>query len=207
MAHHGAELLRKPGLVQHRAALALDVGRHGQQGADRQHAGAADAGHQNIPRLVEFRQRRLRQFDEGGVGGADGGADGAGFFPSDVRAVNRNETGAETLHTGEVAVAGALIYLPLAPQRGLLGQHRQTVGLHAAVPATLAHLLVDEDAAVGGVHQSLLSAPAFFGGAGLVVDDGGGAGGLPHFNLNVVESGAVVDAEAFEAGEDIRVGF
>src|ERR1700693_4891939 len=41
VAHHRAVLLRQPGEIQHRAALALKVRRHADQRADRHHAGAA----------------------------------------------------------------------------------------------------------------------------------------------------------------------
>ncbi len=43
MAQHCAALLREAGHVQNHAGLALDMGGHAEQRADRQHAGAADA--------------------------------------------------------------------------------------------------------------------------------------------------------------------
>ena len=59
-----AALLSKPGHVQHRDALAFEVGRHPQQLSDRHHPGAADAGHENaVGSIARFADR-----DRGRVG-------------------------------------------------------------------------------------------------------------------------------------------
>ena len=44
VAHHRAVLLRQPGDVEHGAALAFEMRRHAEERADRDDAGAADAG-------------------------------------------------------------------------------------------------------------------------------------------------------------------
>jgi hypothetical protein len=65
VAHHRAVLLRKAGEVEHGAALALEMGGHADQGADCDHAGAADAGHQDAVGLVERPHGRHGQRGEG----------------------------------------------------------------------------------------------------------------------------------------------
>ena len=48
VADDRAALLGEDGKVKHGSAFALEVGGHGNQGADRHHAGAADAGDQQV---------------------------------------------------------------------------------------------------------------------------------------------------------------
>ncbi len=65
MAGHGAALLRQTGLVEHGRALAFQMRGHADQRADRDDAGAADAGDEDVPRLREVgRELRLRQSGE-----------------------------------------------------------------------------------------------------------------------------------------------
>ena len=52
-AQHRAEFLREAGEVEHRGAFALQMRRHGDQCADGDDAGAADAGHQQVERRLE----------------------------------------------------------------------------------------------------------------------------------------------------------
>ena len=62
VARDRAALLREAGLVEHGRALAFEMRGHADQRADRDDAGAADAGDQDVPRLREIgRERRLRQ--------------------------------------------------------------------------------------------------------------------------------------------------
>jgi hypothetical protein len=63
---HGAALLRQAGHVEHGDALAVEVGGHADQGADGDHAGAADAGDEDAVGLGEARGSRLGQVGEGG---------------------------------------------------------------------------------------------------------------------------------------------
>ncbi len=59
---HRAVLLRHAGHVQRGSALAFQMRGHAQQGADRDDAGAADAGDQNVVRRVlQLRDGRFRQ--------------------------------------------------------------------------------------------------------------------------------------------------
>ena len=50
---HGAALLRQAGLVEHGRALAFQMRGHADQRADRDDAGAADAGDEDVPGLRE----------------------------------------------------------------------------------------------------------------------------------------------------------
>ena len=62
MAEHRAALLREAGHVEDHAGLALDMGGHAEQRADRQHAGAADAADRDVVGPLQRGQRgRLRQ--------------------------------------------------------------------------------------------------------------------------------------------------
>jgi hypothetical protein len=64
MAHDRAVLLRQPGEVECRAALAVDMGGHAEQGADGDDAGAADPGDEDVVGFVERRRRRQWQVGE-----------------------------------------------------------------------------------------------------------------------------------------------
>jgi hypothetical protein len=57
VAEHRAALLGQAGHVEHGDALAVEVGGHADQRADGDHAGAADAGDEDAPRLAGGRQR------------------------------------------------------------------------------------------------------------------------------------------------------
>src|SRR5260221_12960912 len=103
-----------------------------------------------------------------------------------------HEARAETAHAGEILVARRLVDRALAPERGLDRHDRHAVRLHAAIAAALAHRLVD-DHALGRIdHQPALAPPAFFGRAGLVVDDHGHARGLAQGALDLVERVAML---------------
>ena len=80
-----------------------------------------------------------------------------GFFswpPSTVTKLGRS------LHARVVLVAGALVDAALAAEFGLHRLHRQAVGLHRAVAATLAHQLVDDHRLVGRGQLAALAAAA-----------------------------------------------
>ena len=172
MAHHGAEFLRQPRLVQGRAALALEVGGHGQDGTHGENPGPADAGHQHVPGAFQVGFFRLRKHDLHLAGDADRRL----FQPG---AGHCHETGAEPVQAAEVLVAGVLVDLPLYPEFRFLRNHRQAVGLRAAVAAALADRRVDEDPGVAFRHQPALPPAALFRGAGLVEHDYRGSRHFP----------------------------
>src|SRR3546814_18330068 len=53
MRSHRAALLRQTGLIEHAGTLALQMSGHAEQGADGDHAGAANTGNQDVPWLIE----------------------------------------------------------------------------------------------------------------------------------------------------------
>ena len=60
MAHHRAVLLRKPADVEHGAAFAFEMRRHAKERAQRDDAGAADAGDEDAVGPIERRRFWLR---------------------------------------------------------------------------------------------------------------------------------------------------
>src|SRR3546814_16148303 len=91
------------GLIEHGRAAALPVRGHAQQRADGDHAGAADAGEQDVPGLREIAgARRHRQ-----VGQALRGVDLAAL--SRRAAVHGCEAGAEAPDVGIYLVAVSLV--------------------------------------------------------------------------------------------------
>ena len=191
MAYHGAKFLGESRLVHGGAALALDVGGHGDQCRHREHPRAAHAGDHRIPGSPQGRQGWLRQ-------GIEQGIDIGDFHPGlfQAAAQHRDETGTKPLVTAVILVTGALVDLALAPQRGILGQHRQAIGFDAAIAAALAHRIVDKQAPCRVLRRALLPAPPQFRRAGLLVDDHRGTPVLPQFLLQGVQFIPVVQAVA-----------
>src|SRR5690606_6445584 len=110
-------------------------------------------------------------------------------------ALDRDEGGAEALHAAVVLVAGGLVDGPLAAQGGLLWHQAHAAGLHRAVATAFAHGAVDEQP-LGGVGElAPLAAAALLGGAGLFVDQHGGAGLLPQAGLHGDQLVPVVDLD------------
>ncbi len=164
MADHRAELLRQPGLVQHAATLAFQVGGITEHRPDRGHASPADPGQQYIERPLQRWQQRLRQTSEC--------RDLFGHNRlTQFAAMHGDEARAETLDAAEILVAGTLVDFPLAALSGFLGQHRQTTGFDPAITTAFAHGRVDQRAFFQ-IRQGAAFAPAtLFSRAGLVVDD------------------------------------
>ena len=108
-------------------------------------------------------------------------------------ALDQHEARAEALDAGEILVTGGLVDRPLAPELGLQRNHREAVGLHAAVAAALAHVRVDDDPPVRVLQQPALAPAALFGRAHLVVDDGGDPFPLAQIALHLVELVPVMD--------------
>ena len=181
VGEHGAVLLGQTGHVQHRDALAVQVGGHADEGAQGHHAGAADPRHQQVVGPRRGRQHGL------GQGWPVLFVHGQGLALFQLRPFQGDEGGAEALEAGEILVAVGLVDGPLAPEIGFHRDDREAVGLHRAVAAALAHRLVDEDPAVHVGQLAPLAAPPLFRGAGLVVDEDGGTGNFPQFPLHRVQ--------------------
>ncbi|OPZ02648.1 MAG: hypothetical protein BWZ09_02526 [Alphaproteobacteria bacterium ADurb.BinA305] len=121
---------------------------------------------------------------------------GLGLGLPELPALHRDEARAEALHAGQVLVAAVLVDGALAAELGLERLNAHAVALHAAVAAAFADQLVDDDARRRRGQLAALPAPAFLGGAGLVVEDGGGAGDLAELALHAVQFVAVVHRHA-----------
>src|SRR5690606_12229394 len=107
---HRAALLREARLIKHAGTLAFQVPGHAEQRADGDHAGAADAGDQEVPgprQVAADLRRRQRGQAIRGV-----------HLPALARlaAVHGDEAWAETLDAAEVLVAVALVDLALAAE-------------------------------------------------------------------------------------------
>ncbi len=177
-----AALLGEAGHLHLAGALALEVGGHGDQRADGDDAGAADAGDEDVVGAADRRERGL----------GDVGEDELGLLRLlHLGAFEGDEAGAEAVEAGEVLVAARLVDRALAAELGLERQDGDAVRLHAAVAAAFADVGVDEDAAVGVGELAALAAAALLGGAGLDVDDGGDAGDLLQLALDGVELAAL----------------
>ena len=123
--------------------------------------------------------------------------------PDQLAALDRHEARAEALQAGIVLVAHRLVDLALATERGFDRLDRDAVGLDAAIAATFADQLVDEDAAVRiGIFAALAPA-ALLGGAGLVVDQDGDAGNVHQLLLERLDVVAMVEGGA---GREAGIG-
>ena len=162
VAEHRAALLREPRHVDGAAAPALEMGGHGEDRADGDDAGPADAGDEDGVRpLADLAPNRLGQLR------APRPPRRAPPWP---RARDGDERRTEALGAGIVLVAARLVDPALAPEFRLQRLHRDAIGLDAAIAAALADALVDEDALVGVGILAALAPSALFGGAGLIVD-------------------------------------
>ena len=185
-----AALLRQPRRVLRDDAAPFEVGGHPQQLADGDDPGAAHAGHHDAPGLRPGNgQHRLGQRPQCRRCRCCGGR----ILLAQLAPFDRDEAGAETLEAAHVLVATALVDAALAAECGLQRFHRQAVALHTAIAAALAHQFVDDHPLCRVDGRTTLAAAAFFGGAGLVVDEGGGAGDLAQLALDVVEQVTVQD--------------
>src|SRR5690606_37597627 len=183
-------LLREPGHVEHGDALALDVRGHAHERADRDHAGAADAGDDDAPWR---RQRRQNRF---GKVGEIVGLRGDRLVAPQRPALDGDDARTEAGDARVVLVARELVDRALAAELGVDRHHRQAVRFRAAVAAALADQLVDEHAR-RRVRIGAAFAPApLLGSTGLVVDEYRDAAPLAQFALHRIEILARPDLHA-----------
>src|SRR6202012_6118813 len=123
-------------------------------------------------------------------------------------AMHGDEARAKAFDAGIVLVAVRLIDLALAAKFGVERLRRDAVRGLRAVAAAFADEVVDEDA-LGRIRiEPALAAAALFGGAGLVVDQGGEPFDLAQLALHGVHVAAVMDGGAGrEVIGGIFVGF
>ena len=110
-AKHRAELLREAGEIQHAGPLALQMRGHGDQRADRDHAGAAHTCDQQIKGRIKAGQFGTRDTRQQRVH-----VDLCPGFLAPHRPFKGDEAGAEPVQTREILVAARQVDLALAAQ-------------------------------------------------------------------------------------------
>ena len=110
-AKHRAELLREAGEIQHAGPLALQMRGHGDQRADRDHAGAAHACDQQVKGRIKAGQFGTRDTRQQRVH-----VDLCLGFLAPHRPFKGDEAGAEPVQTREILVAARKVDLALAAQ-------------------------------------------------------------------------------------------
>ena len=202
MAPSGAAFLGQACGVLGDHALAFEVRGHADKLPHGDDAGATHAReHQSPSLLTEHGQGRIGQNLAGPAGF------GRGRCAAQAAAFDGDKARAKTFNARKVFVAGALVDGALAAKLGLQRLHRQTVGLYRTVATAFTHRGVDDHTLVGLDQRTALAAAAFFGGAGLVVNDDGGAQGLSHLALDRVQAVAVLDGNALGQAADTLVFF
>ena len=187
----GSALLSKARHIDDAGALAFEMRRHAENGADGDDAGTANAGDDHGIGPVERRMRRLGRTGES----ADIGRRLALGLPP-LAAVDRDEARAKAFDAGEILVARILVDGALAAEFGLDRLDGDAVGLHAAIAAALADQLVDHHPHIRIGKCAALAAAALLGRTGLFVDEDGDALGLGKIALHAVEIVAMGDARA-----------
>src|SRR6185437_10254658 len=185
VAQNRAALLRHAEHVEHADALALEMCGHAEQRADGDDPGAADTCDEDSVWLVERRRGGFGKFRQAVFVAI------AGAALLEAAALDRDKAGAEPLEAGEILIAARLVDCSLAAELGLDRSYRQAVRRGRTVAAAFADEVVDDHAARRVGEAPALAPPALFGGAGLVVDDGGDAGEFTQIALHRVEVVAV----------------
>src|SRR5258708_39301670 len=107
--------------------------------------------------------------------------------------MDRDKTRTKSLDAGIVLVAIRLVDLPFAAEFGVERLHRNAIRGLRAIAAAFTDEVVDEDALRRIRIKSPLAAAAFFGGAGLIVDQNGQALDVAQFALNLVQFPAMMN--------------
>jgi len=118
----------------------------------------------------------------------DGAMRRGGGARAEIAAVYCDEARTKTFQARVILVAARLIDYAFTPEFRLQRLHRDTIRLHRAVPAPLAHEFVDEHALRRIGQQPALAAATLLGRAGLVVDQDGETGGLAQGALHLIEN-------------------
>ncbi|SAI33726.1 Uncharacterised protein [Bordetella trematum] len=199
VADHRAAFLGQAGDVQHAGRQPLQMGRHRNQCADGDDAGAAHACDQQAVGRVQRLEGRFGQQIQARLPVVAGVAALFARAP----ALDRHEAGAEAFGAGVILVAAGLVNRALAAIGRLQRHDGQAVRLLAAVAAALAHGAVDEQPAGRIGEGFFLAAAALLGGAGLVVDQDGHARRGAQLALQGVELATVMH---LDAGAEIDAG-
>ena len=165
----GTALLRQASRVLGNHAFALQMGRHAQERANRNDTCTTHATHHNAPGVISRRQRWHRDLTKC----VQLALLSLGRL-LELSTLYGHEARAEAFNAAEILVATILVNGALAAKFGFQRFHAQAVGLHAAIAATFAYQLVDDDTLVRLDHGAALAATALLGGTGLVVNNGRG---------------------------------
>ena len=142
--HDRAALLRQPGLVEHDDAVPVEMRRHAEQRADRDHAGAADAGEQDAAGPPAMSGRPGCGSSSVAAAFAAAGAGLRRLPPSTVTKLGQKPpTQEKSLLQEDWSIAR------LVPNSVSTGTTERQLDLRGAVAAPLAHRLVDEGARAG----------------------------------------------------------
>ncbi|KAK67683.1 hypothetical protein L573_2732 [Bordetella holmesii H620] len=203
--HHvgidGAALLGQARHVQHRAALAFQMGRHADQLPNGDNASAADTGNEHAVMALDAGRARF------GHARRDIPFGGQRARLAQLAALDGHEARAEPFETGEILVAAGLVDGPLATELGLQRLDRQAMRLLGTISAPFAHTLVDDYATRGiGISIALAAAP-LFGGAGLVVNENGNIRVLAQFAHDAIEFITMLDRHARRQSGDALILF
>ena len=141
---------------------------HAEQGTDGQHTRAAHTRNHDVISAAECGYRRVWQIGKNVI------RFGRCVFTK-LTTFNRHKRRAEPFQARIILVTARLVDLALAAIFGFQRHHRYTVRLGRTITAAFAHGTVDDDP-LGRIRiLATLPATAFFGGAGLVVNNNGGA--------------------------------
>ena len=184
-------LLRQPGLVEATHGAPAEHRRRAEDLADRDHAGAADAGQADDELVGRHGGHRIGQAVGRVADRRPGGRRRRGTGCSAAVDGHEGERRAVTLETGHVEVAARLVDAGLAAVVRHHRLHGEAVALVAAVPAALADPFVDDDPEVRLGQLAPAAGTTLLGGAGLVVDEHGHAGDGGERFLGLDQPGAV----------------
>ena len=164
--------------------------------ADRDDAGAADAGDEQVVRPGPGVRRRQRQLvDERGEARRAPARRARPAASSAGRRRRRRSSGRSPWRTSSPCCSSTGRSCACGPARSRAADG-DAVRLHRAVAAAFADAVVDEEAPRRIDELALLPAPALLGGAGLLVDQDRHARHLAQAPLHRVELGAVVELGA-----------
>jgi hypothetical protein len=189
---HRAEFLRKAGEIEHAGPLALQMRRHGGDRADGDHAGAANAGDQQVERLLS--SAGSAGFGTECISFCDVASAGFGLRRSAPSTVTK--LGQKPLRQDMSLLQLDWLICRLRPNSVSLGSMlRQLDSVEQSPqPSQTSSLMNGECLRIG--HSAALAPPALFGRAGLLVDQHRDAGNLAQFALHRVHLSACVNGDA-----------
>ena len=162
MDRDSAALLGQPRHLDHTRTHAINLGGLCHHGADCDHACATHPCDHHIMGMGDFGQDGLGQIAN---------IDLSGGILANFCALHRHKAGAKPFHAREILVATGLINRAFAAQFRLHRNNRDAIGLHPAIAAALANIGIDKDPLIDIGKAAPLAAAAFFGGAGLDIED------------------------------------